>query len=90
MEGSTEHFLLHSQDDERDQRGALIGRDVWRVNAVLSAPAGMSAVGAHAHLSDLDVRVVDGLRVQADDLLHVDDVALLDVLEFLRKKIKGV
>lgn len=47
-------------------------------------PAGMSAARRHAHLSDLDVRLVDGLRVQADDLLHVDDVALFDVLEFLR------
>lgn len=46
----------------------------------------MSAVRRHAHLSNLDVRLVDGLRVQADDLLHVDDVVLLDVLEFLRGK----
>lgn len=43
----------------------------------------------HAHLSDLDVRLVDGLRVQPDDLLHVDDVALFDVLEFLRGRKEG-
>lgn len=54
------------------------------VKGTLSAPAGMSAVGRHAHLCNLDVRLVDGLRVQADDFLHVDDVALLDVLEFLQ------
>lgn len=39
-----------------------------------------------AHLSDLDVGLVDGLRVRVDDVLHVDDVAFFDVLEFLQNR----
>lgn len=65
--------------------GALIGGDARRTRR-----AGQpDALRRHAHLSDLDVRLVDGLRVQADDVLHVDDVALFDVLEFLRGRKKG-
>lgn len=79
------HFLLLSQDHWRDQRGGLIGGSVRQVNGT---PAGKSAVRRHAHLSNLDVCLVDRLRVQADDLLHVDDVALLNVLEFLRREKK--
>lgn len=68
---------------------ATHGEPDERVNQTLSASRRhVRGPRRHAHLSDLDVRLVDGLRVQADDLLHVDDVALFDVLEFLRERKK--
>lgn len=58
-----------------------------RVNADLHPPECSGACArARTHLSDLHVRFVHGPRVRADDVLHVDDVAFFDGLEFLQSK----
>lgn len=42
-------------------------------------------VYTHTHLSYLNVRFVDGLRVRLDDRLHVEDVVFFNVLESLQR-----
>lgn len=46
-------------------------------------PRPRPCVRVHTHLSRLDVRFVDRLRVRLNDLLHVEDVVFFNVLEFL-------